>query len=254
MKCQRCKEREASVQIIQQTTGKKPQTFILCDVCASELGISIPKIAIPGKLNTNPFSSMGNVFQSNFGLGAEEMNIQQTLNCDQCGMTFDEFKKTGFLGCSHCYEAFASQMDPVFCRTQMGKKHVGRKLGRKPGKGQAEKFSIGDFSEMEWTQTEGAMNQTVRGRDSDDELSVVDSEKSTEKIKTPSKKKVQRAGSHADPNIEASEALLVLEKQHTKRLIEEKKAELSAAVSAEDYLNAAKIRDELDDIMKKMKE
>ena len=41
MKCQRCKEREANVQIIQQTNGKKPQVIMLCDVCAKELGIFV---------------------------------------------------------------------------------------------------------------------------------------------------------------------------------------------------------------------
>lgn len=190
MKCQRCKEREANVQIMQQIAGKKPQTFLLCDVCARELGISMPTFPMTGKISPNPFSVMGNIFESDFGLGADKTGELPAQRCSQCGMTFEEFKKTGLLGCPQCYEAFSSQTDPVFCRTQMGKKHVGRKLGIKSTKSPDEKLD--------------------------------------------------------KPAPEAeSEELAALEKQHMDRLIEEKKAELSAALSAEDYLAAAKIRDEI---------
>ena len=42
MKCQRCKEREANVKIMKQTSGKAPQMLMLCDECARALGISMP--------------------------------------------------------------------------------------------------------------------------------------------------------------------------------------------------------------------
>src|ERR1035437_4429057 len=131
MKCQRCKEREANVQIMQQSSGKMPQTFMLCDVCARELGISLPSFPVTGKVSSNPFVTLSNIFQASIGLGNGEVNEMPVSRCSQCNVTFDDFKKTGFLGCPHCYEAFAAKMDPVFLRTQMGKKHEGRRLGVK---------------------------------------------------------------------------------------------------------------------------
>ncbi len=38
---------------------------------------------------------------------------QQTLECEQCGMTYNEFRKHGFLGCPNCYTAFEELLLPV---------------------------------------------------------------------------------------------------------------------------------------------
>ena len=239
MKCQRCKEREANVQIMQQISGKKPQTFYLCDVCARELGISMPSFPMTGKISSNPFSLLGNMFQSNLGLGADEINEKPSYRCDQCSLTFEEFKKSGFLGCPSCYEAFSSQMDPVFSRTQMGNKHAGRKPGSKSTKGSTERTSAEDNFEIDLTDTgdlqDGAEKSAkVRGSD---EVPSADK---------PAKKR-KLSVRHSPPALidGESEELIALEKQHIDRLIEEKKAELAEAVSMEDYLKAAKIRDEI---------
>ncbi len=245
MKCQRCKEREASVQIIQQIAGKKPQTFMLCEVCAAETGISLPNFTKNGKLNPNPFAMMGNVFQSNFGLGAEMTNLRQTTSCDQCGMTFDEFKKTGFLGCPHCYEAFATLMDPVFCRTQMGKKHVGRKLGRKPVKGIQNALAAEDSCEVERANEEEEENRVAARGDTGEAFSVIETDQGTDKNKSNVKKSASRPKIRRDAEDDVSDELTALEQKHMERLIEEKNHELNQAVTAEDYGKAAKLRDEL---------
>lgn len=31
--------------------------------------------------------------------------------CDHCGYDFADFMKTGFLGCSHCYQAFKKELE-----------------------------------------------------------------------------------------------------------------------------------------------
>jgi protein arginine kinase activator len=221
MKCQRCKEREANVQIVQQISGKKPQTFYLCDVCARELGISIPNFSKTSKYTTNPFTAMSSIFNTDFGLGDQLIGLSEPDTCDQCNLTFDEFKKTGFLGCANCYEAFSAKMDPVFLRTQMGKEHVGRKLrrpeeksssGKSPGAADRKKTLSSkqtDESDKEFADT------GVSGQDIDDNL---------------------------DPD---SEELAVLERKHIESLIDEKTQQMKAAVSAEDYLQAARLRDEI---------
>ena len=79
MKCQRCKEREATVQIMQQIAGKKPQTFFLCETCAREMGISIPSFTKTGKAEGNPFASIWNLFPGSFDIGAETEEI--AANC-----------------------------------------------------------------------------------------------------------------------------------------------------------------------------
>ena len=246
MKCQRCKEREANVQIMQQIAGKKPQTFMLCDVCARELGISMPSFPMTGKVSSNPFTLLGNIFQSNFGLGADEIKEQPSYRCSQCNTTFEEFKKSGFLGCPSCYEAFASQMDPVFSRTQMGKKHVGRKPGVKSSKGLENGKSPEEVYDIDLTdETSANITKESKGTAKPNGEAALSSEK-------PARKRKLSAGKSSQiRSDEESEELIALEKQHLDRLVEKKKEELSAAIAAEDYIKAAKLRDEIAEITKK---
>jgi len=244
MKCQRCKEREANVQIMQQISGKKPQTFYLCDVCARELGISMPSFPMTGKMSSNPFALLGNMFQSNLGLGADEISEKPSVRCSQCNMTFDEFKKTGFLGCPSCYEAFSCQMDPVFSRTQMGNKHAGRKPGSKSLKSSPDQTAPEDNIEIDLTD-----NISMHGKE--EKTPKMDGSDAQPSVSKPAKKRkiAARQTPPVMPDGE-SEELIALEKQHIDRLIEEKRGELSAAVSVEDYLKAAKIRDEISVLLK----
>jgi protein arginine kinase activator len=231
MKCQRCKEREATVQIMQQIGSKKAQTFYLCEVCARELGITMPAFPKIGKMTSNPFSAAGNVFQSSFGFGAEEVKTKQTERCDQCGLTFEEFRKSGYLGCTGCYEAFAHLMDPVFVRTQMGKKHMGRKLGHRSDKG------IGDDKEKRSSTAEAAAK--------------IKNESGEAAGTSARKRKLTAREPAAAISAEESEELIALEKQHLENLLKEKKDALAKAVAAEEYMTAAKIRDEIADLNKK---
>jgi len=241
MKCQRCKERDANVQIMQQEAGKKPQTFMLCDVCAREMGISIPTFPVSVKIN-NPFAVMGNAFQTTFGIGADDPARRHLYRCDQCGLTFDEFRKSGFLGCPNCYEAFGSQLDPVFCRTQMGKKHLGRNLGSKikssPKKSadDNEKCSLEERFGLDLST--GGMNVEP----------VNQTESSSQEIFSQTAQESVTPGIFSNPV--DSEELEALEKQHRGVLIQEKKAELSEAIENEDYLLAAKLRDEITELKK----
>ena len=244
MKCQRCKEREANVQIMQQISGKKPQNFYLCDVCARELGISMPSFPVTGKMSSNPFALLGNMFQSNLGLGADEISEKPSVSCSQCNMTFEEFKKTGFLGCPSCYEAFSCQMDPIFSRTQMGNKHAGRKPGSKSTKSSTDKTAPEDNIEIDF-----ADNVNLQGKE--EKTPKLDGSDAKPSVSKSAKKR--KISAQLTPTVlpdGESEELIALEKQHINRLVEEKRTRLSEAVSDEDYLKAAKIRDEISVLLK----
>ena len=168
MKCQHCKEREANVKIMKQVSGKAPQMLMLCDECARELGIALPGNLLGGGIfggamgnagsgnamggfgpgiagnaagstlgglglgaMTNPLEMLASAFTSPFGLGLEGLaDESDEISCPTCKMTKSQFTKSGFLGCSDCYSVFSEYIDPVFLRTQMGAKHMGRKPGK----------------------------------------------------------------------------------------------------------------------------
>ncbi|MBN1775156.1 MAG: UvrB/UvrC motif-containing protein [Clostridiales bacterium] len=234
MKCQRCKQREANVQIVQQESGKKPQTFMLCDVCARELGIQIPTFPTPIKVN-NPFAVMGNAFQTTFGLGADEHQKRRVTRCIRCNLSFDEFRKTGFLGCPDCYEAFGTQLDPVLSRTQMGKKHIGRQLGVKTTRNARK--NLKNEAEPKRVQLSG----TVTDSDLSDPNDNEEANRSTETVEDMTSKAQDKA---------ESKELKAMEKSHRSMLINQKTQELHDAVDREDYLTAAKLRDEIAELKK----
>ncbi len=46
--------------------------------------------------------------------------------CPQCGMVYDDFKKTGRLGCSECYATFDEYLLPLIKRIQGSVEHFGK--------------------------------------------------------------------------------------------------------------------------------
>jgi len=50
--------------------------------------------------------------------------------CPECGMTYDEFRKVGRLGCSTCYKAFAKPLKRLLKRIHGADQHVGRVPGQ----------------------------------------------------------------------------------------------------------------------------
>ncbi|MBK8230405.1 MAG: UvrB/UvrC motif-containing protein [Candidatus Eisenbacteria bacterium] len=48
------------------------------------------------------------------------------VQCERCGLRFSQFARTGRLGCSDCYTAFASQLPQVLRRVHGAVRHKGR--------------------------------------------------------------------------------------------------------------------------------
>ena len=113
MLCDVCKEVEATVHLTQVINGKV-QKVDLCEACAKEKGVSDPA-----------GFSLADLL---LGLGAGE-NIQAepgTVRCKVCGLTQADFKKTGRLGCSYCYETFAEGLTALLKGMHKGIQHVGK--------------------------------------------------------------------------------------------------------------------------------
>lgn len=121
MKCENCGKNDANVKYTQIINGEKKQMF-LCEECSEKLGIG-------GNIHFNMpinFSS----FLSDFFDDMKEVslmpNIENTIECKNCGLTFDNFMHTGKFGCSNCYEEFESRIDPILKNIQGSNRHIGR--------------------------------------------------------------------------------------------------------------------------------
>ncbi len=124
MKCERCHERDATVLIRAQVNGHEVEQR-LCAECAAARQ--------QGNYNSlNSFfggSIFGNLFGQTGGLPSfsrQEAGLSAGPTCSECGMTYDQFRKNGLLGCAHCYEEFRVYLENLFTRIQRGPCYVGR--------------------------------------------------------------------------------------------------------------------------------
>jgi len=122
MLCDVCQKNDATVYLTQIVEGKM-QKVNLCEDCAKEKGVSDPTgFAMADLL---------------LGLGATqqiEHGGQPAQKCPVCGFTQIDFKKTGRLGCSACYDTFAAGLANLLKGMHKGLKHTGKmpaKLSRR---------------------------------------------------------------------------------------------------------------------------
>ena len=86
----------------------------LCEACSKEKGVQDPtSFALADLL---------------LGIGAAE-EIEKgapAKKCSVCGFSQADFKKTGRLGCSECYETFAEGLGSLLKAMHKGTEHVGK--------------------------------------------------------------------------------------------------------------------------------
>src|ERR1700733_9528601 len=113
MLCDVCKCNDAAVFLTQIVDGKM-QKVNLCDSCSKEKGVQDPTgFALADLL---------------LGIGAAE-EIEKggpTVKCPVCGFTHADFKKSGRLGCSSCYETFAEGLGALLKAMHKGTEHIGK--------------------------------------------------------------------------------------------------------------------------------
>ena len=123
MLCEHCNYNEANVKYTQIVNGEKKEMF-LCDKCAKEMGIDTLNFDMPIHLS-NFFDDILNDYDgTNFSTNL--LGTQQ-LKCNQCQMTYEEFRQNGKMGCANCYEAFSDKIEPLIKRLQGSTNHLGRK-------------------------------------------------------------------------------------------------------------------------------
>lgn len=105
MKCESCNQREASVICVQIVEDDK-KILNLCGVCMAKF----QEKAVPAadKKSTPPTAPQ--------------------LRCAQCGMSYEEFKKIGRLGCGACYTAFSAPLERLLKRIHGAAQHRGKGL------------------------------------------------------------------------------------------------------------------------------
>ncbi|MDD5729872.1 MAG: UvrB/UvrC motif-containing protein [Candidatus Omnitrophica bacterium] len=105
---------------------------------------------------------------SEFQKPAEEKEIV-SLKCPNCGLTYNEFKKIGRLGCSECYTAFKKYLGPLLKRIHGSNSHSGKspaKMAKEPRKDtldiQELRFKLSKAIEAEQYEEAASLRDQIR--------------------------------------------------------------------------------------------
>lgn len=116
--CEVCKKQIATIHITDIHNNVKKELH-MCEGCAEAKGVSVKQsLSVPQ-------------IMASLGKGAAKTKVkrERNLTCDQCGMTWREFRTRGRLGCAHDYTAFATHLKPMLGEIHGGaEKHRGKSL------------------------------------------------------------------------------------------------------------------------------
>jgi protein arginine kinase activator len=118
------------------------QSISLCEVCARGYGVLTSNVA--------PFSITQNISTALFGNFS--LSLAPQGSCQHCGYTMEFFKKTGYLGCAHCYECLGEQLLPLIENMQKKLHH----RGKRP-KG----FAVGEEKDLARESLEKELRQAI---------------------------------------------------------------------------------------------
>ena len=94
----------------------------LCPACMAKYKKQLPGIDIK-----NLAGILNNLIEGKPGSRKEQIDPETAaITCEQCGMTYGEFKKCGMLGCAECYHAFHEPMTALLQRIHGNTQHAGR--------------------------------------------------------------------------------------------------------------------------------
>ncbi len=119
MICNICGTNEATIHLT-EIVNEQMVEIHLCETCAQEKGTE--------------FKTHFNVNDLLSGLTdlAKEVSGEAKMNakCPNCSLTYEEFGRTGRLGCAECYEAFSKLLFPLIKRVQHSLQHEGKQPSR----------------------------------------------------------------------------------------------------------------------------
>lgn len=119
MLCQQCQKKEANVHFTQIINGNKVEMY-LCSQCAGE----------KGQFSFSPQLKLGDFLWGFPGFGTNsgftQLEQPRRVRCEICGMSFDDFRKTGKLGCANCYRTFRDNLSPILRRLHGNTEHTGK--------------------------------------------------------------------------------------------------------------------------------
>ena len=131
MICDLCNKADASVHLT-EIVNNQIMELHLCQECAKKKAGDIQKQL-----------SMADFLGGLVGSADETSKVQAAkIVCPTCGLTYEDFKKKGRLGCSQCYTAFKQQLLPLLKKIHGAVQHMGKVPTRVEESGNAREHKV----------------------------------------------------------------------------------------------------------------
>ena len=142
MTCDLCSKNEATVHLT-EVINDQARELHLCEACAREKGAeAAEQFSAKGEGGPEEFlgGGLAELLAGLTDLGTKLPGATEAEKpvCPQCGMTYEDFRKAGRLGCGHCYETFRRVLAPLLKRIHGSAQHV----GHAPAAGQAKAVDV----------------------------------------------------------------------------------------------------------------
>ena len=121
MMCEECGVNPAVFHFVTITNDEKTERN-LCPACMAKY-----KKQLPGFDIKNLAGILNNLIEGKGASKKEEIDPETAaITCEQCGMTYGEFRKGGMVGCARCYRAFHDPMAALLQCIHGNTQHAGR--------------------------------------------------------------------------------------------------------------------------------
>lgn len=193
--CQHCKKARATVHLTDIDPERaEPQETHLCEACARESGASTAK---PVGLSTLSLTTTLISLQEK----AQAQGMSRSVTCDECGMTYQEFRVKGRLGCCRCYEAFEQGLAPLLEKVH-GSSHY---VGPRPGVG-TQRERVSAAHEQELLEQQRRLTRLIKGEDYEEAARVRDRIRELEALLCHGPVDDELLGGPATRDVEGSDA------------------------------------------------
>lgn len=131
MLCQICRKKEATITLT-KIVGSQKTEIRLCKDCAPVFSDKFPIFPLPQFDINDLLAGLLNAID----LYHKEEGVipGKKIECSNCHLTYNEFKRSGKLGCSVCYHDFREQLTPLLRRLHGNSEHTGKMPRQLEGK------------------------------------------------------------------------------------------------------------------------
>ena len=119
MLCEVCKQAQATVHLTEIVNDQMTELH-LCEACANQKGAQVES-------HFGLADLLAGLADFGKGQGTEEQEEAVSAKaCPACGMTYEDFRKVGRLGCSECYVTFKRSLGSLLKRIHGSPHHLGK--------------------------------------------------------------------------------------------------------------------------------